>query len=531
MKRIAAIIRAMTGRERLVFYVALAVIVIVGCTMVALWVRANSYVVGDVGGELREGIASQPVMINPVTPITEADRDISELVYSSVNDAADSITLSPDNRTYTVRLKQNMFWSDGERLTADDIVFTVQAIQNPDSDSPLYRSFEGVQVSRVSALEVAFSLPAPYAFFQEDQLQNLLIIPQHIFAAIPVQNWHLSAYSLKPVGSGPYVAKDYTTASDGTITSVTLAANNRYFGAVPKISTLVFKFYQDPQGLVAAYNTGQIDSFGLSTYDPVISDLAVRYNAYYLNSYRYYAIFINPADAPQDLQNAAVRYALSQLIDRTALVNNVLDGHGEALYGPTASAQNPVQAPNSTSTPASTSTNVLQGLSLQLTVPDDPFLVKTAGIIQGEWGSAGVNVTLNVLPTETIQEDTLKNSGYSMLLFGNITDSSQDLFAFWDSSQMFYPDQNLSMYSNSTIDTDLEQYRSTFDPTKRAQLLSAISDKIATDMPAIFLYSPDYLYIASPTLGGFGTSKYISVASDRFSDIDNWYINTKRVFK
>lgn len=522
MKRVAAIIKAMTSRERLVFYGAFLVVAISAIAMIVIYVQANSYLVGDTGGELREGIASQPVIINPVTPVTQADRDISQLVYSSVNDLADSITLSPDNRTYTVHLKQNVFWSDGERLTADDVIFTVQAIQNPNNNSPLYRSFEGVQVTRVSALEVTFSLPAPYAFFQQDQLQNLLVIPEHIFANIPVQNWHLSVYSLKPVGSGPYVAEDYSTAPDGTITSITLAANNRYFGTVPNISTLVFKFYKDPQSLVAAYNTGQIDSFGLSTYDPVISNLAVRYTPYYLNSYRYYAIFINPATAPQQLQDIKVRSALSALIDRTAIVNNVLDGHGQVLYGPTTLAQNPVQ---------SYSTSTLNGLSLQLTVPNDPFLVKTADMIQADWATAGVNLTLNVLPVETIQEDTLKNSDYSLLLFGNITDSSQDLFAFWDSSQRFYPDQNLSLYSSKSVDAALEQYRSTFDPTQRAQLLNTISNKIASDLPAIFLYSPDYLYIATPNLGGFSSNKYISVASDRFSDVTSWYINTKRVFR
>lgn len=512
----------MTKRERLAFCAAIAAIVVSGVSLSVLYVRSNSYLVGDVGGTLREGMASQPVLINPVVPVTEADRDISRLVYSSVNDVADSITLSPDDRTYTVHLKQNVFWSDGQKLTADDVIFTVQAIQDPNSGSPLYRSFEGVQVSRVSELELTFSLPAPYAFFQENQLQNLLIIPKHLFAGIPVQNWHLSSYSLKPIGSGPYIAQDYTTASDGTITSLTLSANQRYFGPVPNISTLVFKFYPDPQGMVDAYNIGAIDSFGLSTYNPAISKLMVRYNSYYLNSYRYYAIFINPSTAPTQLQDIKVRSALSGLIDRAALVNNVLGGHGQVLYGPTALAQNPVQNYDPT---------VLQGLSLQLTVPDNQFLVDTANIIQKEWQGAGVNVTLNVLPTETIQEDTLKNSDYSLLLFGNITDSSQDLFAFWHSSQRFYPDQNLSLYDNKTVDTALEQYRSSFDTTQRAQLLSTISNDIASDIPAIFLYSPDYLYIATPTLGGFSADKYISVASDRFSDVTNWYIETKRVFK
>ena len=59
------------------------------------------------------------------------------MVYSNVPDIADAITHSADGKTWTVRLKANLHWQDGEQLTSDDVIFTVQSIENLDAESPL----------------------------------------------------------------------------------------------------------------------------------------------------------------------------------------------------------------------------------------------------------------------------------------------------------------------------------------------------------------------------------------------------------
>jgi peptide/nickel transport system substrate-binding protein len=387
-----------------------------------------------------------------------------------------------------------------------------------------------VQADRVSEVEIELSLPTPYAFFESDQLQNLEIIPKHIFYGVQVQNLQYSLYGLQPVGSGPYIAKGYASDDRGDITSLTLQSNKNYFGDKPKIDTITFKFYADTDELMKAYESGAIDAMGLSIYDAAVSKLPVRNDQHYLLSYRYYAIFINPNTAPKQLQDIKVREALSGLVDRANLVNTVLGGHGKVLYGPTDFSANPAlrlgsgQAPNYDPT-------VLQGVSLDLTVPDEPFLRQTADIVKQEWESAGAQVNLIVKSPKDIQEETLKNSDYSMLLFGNITQPSQDLFAFWHSSQRFYPDQNLAFYQNKKVDTELETYRKTIDPKARSVLLGQVSNAISADIPAIFLYSPDYLYVTTPVLGGLGNNKTISTAADRFSDVTSWYMVTKRVFR
>ena len=522
MNRLAATVKAMSKLERLAFYGLIAILAASILTKFIIYTEANSYMVGTNGGELREGVISQPAFINPVVPVTETDRDISQLVFSSLSDIADSIKAAPDNKSYAIRLKENAFWSDGQKLTADDIIFTIDTIQDPETRSPLYRNFQGVKAERVSELEVKISLSNPYAFFEEDHIKNLQIIPKHIFAGVPVQNLQYSLYGLQPIGSGPYIAKSHASDSRGNITSLTLKANENYFGEKPKIDTITFKFYSNTDELIKAYNDGAIDSFGVSTYDPALSKLVLRYDAHYLSSYRYYAIFINPTTAPKELQDIKVRQALSGLTDRANILNKVLGGYGKILYGPTDLSQNPSPEFDPT---------LVQNLNLTITVPDEPFLRDTANLIKEEWEKAGAHVNLDIKSPKDIQENTLKNSDYSLLLFGNITKPSQDLYAFWDSSQRFYPDQNLAFYQNTNVDSLLESYRSTFDSKKRAEILKNISDMITNDIPAIFLYSPDYAYIGTTNLGGFNDSKSVSVASDRFSDITNWYVTTKRVFR
>jgi peptide/nickel transport system substrate-binding protein len=462
----------------------------------------------------------QPIFINPVIPASDADRDLSRLIFSSLADLADSIKRSDDGKTWRVRLKENLLWQDGQKLTADDVIFTVETIQNPESRSPLYPSFQGVKADRISELEVQFSLNNPYAFFESDHLRNLRIIPKHIFADIPIQNLRLSSYSLMPIGSGPYRAVAYERNRQGIITSFQLKANERYFGEKPYLPKITFKFYRHNNELIAAYNRGEIDGFGLVTAEPLTENkIKLRHNIYYLRSSRYYAVFINPNLAPAALKKAEVRHALAAAAQREQIIKEVFQSQAIPLYGPTALTANPFKE---------TEKELISGLQLNLTVPDEAFLVKTAERLKLDWEAAGAKVNLVILAPRDLQEEVLKGNNYELLLFGNVAKKDQDLFAFWHSSQRFYPDQNLALYSNREVDRALEEFRKTFDTNRRLTLLQKISDTIAAEAPAIFLYSPDYLYITNPQLKGFDQATVIDTSDDRLVNIEKWHLKTRR---
>jgi len=507
--------------ERLVFWGALIVFATTLTISTAFYIQDNTVPVPKRGGEFREGIVGQPIFINPVTPGSEADRDLSRLVFSSVSDVAESVKLAEDNRTYNVRIKEGIHWQDDEKLTSDDIIFTIETIQEPGARSPLFTSFQGVAAERVSELEVKFTLQNPYAFFIQDHLQNLLIIPKHIFADTPVENLRFSIYGLNPIGSGPYKVANYKSDNKGVINLMALEENERYFGDKPNIPTLTLKFYRNTAELLDAYNAGEVDGFGLSTTES-LGEIRLRHNVYYLPSSRYYAVFINQSAANGKLKDLKVRRALSGSVDRAIMIQNIFNSHATILYGPTTLTKEPDYAAD---------TSLLKDLELNLTVPEEPFLIKTADGLKNSWENCGAKVNIKVLPLKNIQEDVLRTTDYEMLLFGNIVKEGQDLFSFWHSSRRFYPDQNLALYQNDDVDSELETYRKTFDEKDRLNRLEKISGMIASDAPAVFLYSPDYLYVATLNLGGIDTTKVINTASDRFADITKWYVKTKRSLK
>lgn len=501
---------------------ALTVLLISGFTYGSLLVQTKTHVVAAEGGEFQEGIIGQPVFINPVIPTTEVDRDIARVVFSSVSEIAESIKRSEDGETWNVRIRENIFWHDGERLTVDDIIFTLEVIQDPDSRSPLHASFQGVAAERVSELEVRFVLQNTYVFFENDHLKNLRVIPKHIFNDIPVQNIKLSSFGLNPIGSGPYKAESFEKNSDGIITNFRLTANKDFFTGKPNIRTIVFKFYKNSEELIRAYNLGQIDAFGMQTAEPLgENNIYIRNTAHYLESPRYYAVFINQSLAPEALKEIEVREALTATVDRNRIIEDVFLSHAAPMFGPTPITQNQIEEYD---------TEFLNELEISLTVPDEPFLAKTANILKENWETHGARVNVLIFSLKNIQENVLRNSDYEMIIFGNITKENQDLFAFWHSSRRFYPDQNLALYQNDTIDELLEDFRKTFDDDERFDTLTKISNTIAGDVPAVFLYSPRYVYITAPRLGGLDESIIMNTSDDRFTDVDKWYVKTKRAF-
>ncbi len=519
--RTRELIRVLTKKER-IFLVGASFIFIITLIIYALLaIQLHTHAIPTRGGEYTEGIVGQPVFINPVMPVTIADRDISSIVFSSVYEVSDSIRRNDDGNIWNVRLKENAVWHDGEKITSDDIIFTLETIQDPDSRSQLAASFRGVAVERISQLEVQFVLRSPYAFFKYDHLRALRIIPKHIFADIPVQNIRMSGLGLRPIGSGPYKITSFEKGDDGIITSIKLDANKKYFNKVPFIQELTFKFYREIGDVIRAYNLAQIDGFAMSTAEPLTENsIRVRNRTHHLTSPRYYAVFINQSLAPKEFRDINTRKALSAVIDRDRIINEVFISHATPAFGPTKKSVNPAKKFN---------TELLQDLEVNLTVPEERFLIKTAQILKENWESYGANVTVDVFPLKSIRDEVLRNSDYQLILFGNITKEHQDLFAFWHSSQRFYPDQNLALYYNDTVDTLLEDFRRTFNADERREKLTKISNLITKDVPALFLYSPRHIYITTTRLGGFDEGMTINTSADRFSNIEGWFLNTRRV--
>jgi peptide/nickel transport system substrate-binding protein len=537
-----------TKRERIVFLIAVAFSVISLAAVVGIFVVHATTIVPAAGGEYVEGMVGQPEYVNPVTAASETDLDLVKMIYSNVYDIADKVDVSADGRVWTVRLKENLKWQDGEKLTSDDVIFTVQSIQNQDAASPLYQSWQGVTVSRTSELELQFSLANPYAFFG-DNLKGLYILPKHLFAGAPAGNWRLSDYNLKPVGSGPYKFSSYQKDQSGVISAYHLQAWSDYFGTKPFIDNFDLQFFGNTADLIKSFNSGEIDGLGGITSE----DLHAIERPYDLSTWQmpsYYAVFFNQSKS-LPLQDNAVRQALSIAIDRDALIRGeALGGYGAPEYGPI-----PENAPYFIPTDTTTSLDLASAtldaagwkagadgfrakaiqktnvpLVINLTVPQIDFLTDTAEALQKTWEQIGVKVIVTIDTPANLISGTIKNRDYESLLFGNVLGPSSDLYAFWDSSQRFFPGLNLAIYQNKSVDTLIEAARMNIDAGSRAKQFSDAEKAIVSDNPAIFLYSPDYLYVTNKNVRGI-TPEFLPDQSDRFRAMGTWYLNTARVLK
>ncbi|MGC9968315.1 MAG: peptide ABC transporter substrate-binding protein [Minisyncoccia bacterium] len=547
MQKLKKIFFAFTKIERIVFLTASALSLTSFVVVMGMLAAQATTIVPAAGGDYTEGMVGQPEYVNPITAMSQTDLSLVKMVYSNLYDIADKVEASPDGRVWTIRLKENLHWQDGEKLTSDDVIFTVQSIQSKDAGSPLFQSWQGVAVSRTSELEFQFSLANPYAFFN-DNLNDLYILPKHLFANAPPGNWHLSDYNLKPVGSGPYEFVSYEKRSDGAISAYHLQAWDDYFGTKPLVEHFDFRFFGNESDLVKSFNAGQIDGMG----DLGPGTLATIERPYDLSSWRtpsYYAVFFNQSKS-LPLEDGAVREALGEAVDRNALVANVLQGKGKPDYGPI-----PEDAPSFVPIMTTTSLDLASAtldaagwragtdgfraktiqktavpLVVNLMVPQIDFLVKTAEELQGAWKKIGVRVNIVTNNPQDLLSGTIKNRGYESLLFGNVLGPSSDLYAFWDSSQRFYPGLNLAIYNNKKIDSLIESARMEMNDAARAQKFANAELAIAADNPAIFLYSPDYLYVTNKSIRGI-TPQFLPDPSDRFRKVGEWYLNTARVLK
>ncbi len=551
--------------ERLVLYILTALLA--GSTFILL-AGANAAVSVDVpavGGSLTEGVVGPARFINPLLTLSEPDADLSALVYSGlmralpdgslIPDLAESYDISEDGTTYTFTLRANATFHDGSAVTSADVVFTVQKAQNPDIKSQHRADWEGVAVSAPDKQTVVFKLPHPYAPFLENT--TLGILPQHLWQNISAEEFPFSPLNTHPVGSGPYRIAGLATDATGSATRYTLASFKQFTLGEPYLKKISFLFYPNEEGLVAAYNSGYIDSFAGITPSEV-SELKADTSIVRTVLPRTFGIFFNQ-NKNTALADASARDALNAAVDKQALVNEVLRGYGATLEGPippgllganVAAVPAPLEKhstfASSTPNAETARTILLRGgwkfddaagawkkgkntLSFTLATADEPELSHTAEILAASWRAAGIPVDVHVYSLSELNSTIIRPRAYDAVLFGEVVGRTLDLFAFWHSSQRNDPGLNLALYANVKVDALLSDARATTDGKEREKLYTQFASLVQKDAPAVFLYAPDFLYVVPPKLHGAALGALTSPA-ERFANVYQWYTETERVW-
>jgi peptide/nickel transport system substrate-binding protein len=562
-KKISAVIGAFTLTEKIIFYFFVVVFFLSALTL--LWQVNNHFLVSvpDYGGTLTEGVIGTPRFINPLLALSDSDRDLSELVYSGllransdgtlIPDLAQSWTVSPDGLTYTFIIKDNAVFQDGTPVTADDVVYTVEKAQDPGLQSPRASSWNGVTVTKVDNRTVQFTLLKPYAPFIQNT--TLGILPKHIWNNVTNDEFPFSEYNTKPIGSGPYQIGSISYTGSGLPSEYHLTSFKNYTLGQPYITTLVIKSYPDETTLVSAFKGGNIDSlYGISP-DQLAQLPNSQADTKLAPLPRVFGLFFNQNVAPV-FAYAEVRQALSDAVDKQAIVNSVLDGYGQPIDGPIppqtlATSGDTTEASSTEDTQIAQAQTLLTkngwtkdpitgifekkdgkqmvSLTFSISTGDAPELKATAQMLQQEWEAMGAQVAVKIFETSDLNQNIIRPRKYDALLFGEIVGRDLDLYPFWHSSERADPGLNIALYANIKADKTLESLRATNDPTTKATLLSTFTSQVNTDTPAVFLYSPYFIYIIPSTIHNV-TLGSLNSAAERFSNVYQWYIETNKVW-
>lgn len=564
-KKISSVL---TGKDRLAVTVLLGIIVVALVTLgVQRWYIANRDLAPAFGGEVTEGIIGTPRLVNPVLAQTnEADLDLSELLFSRLyaygpdgtlqQDLATNIETQEDGKVYLVSVRDDATWEDGEPLTVDDIVFTLQIIQDPTYESPLRTIWQGVTVAKQDENTIKFTLQTPYTPFQHNLTFGVL--PKHVWEVVDASNIKLSQHNTKPVGSGPYSFSKFKKSNDGSIVQYELERNQQYYGEKPFIKDLIFKYYSTEEELIEALNKREVDTIaGIS---PRNLESITRKNTETREIFlpQYFSLFFNRVKDTK-LSDKKVREALARATNREQIINDVLAGKASILNSPVPNGlfahSDDIEAFSFDTEQAKTlldeagwkdlnNDNVrskveageteekddAEKLEFTITTTDAPELIKIAELVQTQWQAAGVQVSLEILEPADIQSTRIRPREYDILLFGEIAGADPDLFGFWHSSQVKDPGLNLALYENATVDKQIEEARQSADVARREELYKSAQQTIATDLPVIFLYQTSYLTIATDKLMGQSTTS-IALPAHRFSDIQQRFVKTTYVKK
>ncbi len=350
--QIKHITKVLETKEKRVFSFAIWGMII-GCVWIGVNIAdANRVQIPKAGGRYVEAVVGAPQLVNPIfAGLNDVDVDLTRLIFSGlmrfdanqelVPDLAESYKISEDKKVYTFTLRQDISWHSGNKkevgppITAHDVAFTFETIQNQEVGSPLYVSFQGVVVEAIDDWTVSFTLKEPFQPFLSSL--TIGIIPSHIWENIPPERMRLAQSNLQPVGSGPYVFKKLVKDQTGFISRYELAKNEQYHLGVPYIDEIVFQFfgvYDDPDvGAIQALRSQKVDGIHF-----VPAHLAPKVERKHISMHtlqlpQYTALFFNPPHQSL-LEDDDVREALALAIDKRRILRESLHGEGEIIEGP-----------------------------------------------------------------------------------------------------------------------------------------------------------------------------------------------------
>ena len=551
-KNIFKRLHRLTDVRRFIFVWIAVILLLIGTTIFQIFDISQYYQKTGYtsGGDFYEGAGGTFTNANPLFATGDVNATVSNLIFPGllkynqqnqlVGDLASSWTVDSLGQNYTVNLRPNLHWQDGRPLTADDVVYTYQTIENPDVNSSLFNNWYGITVTKINSLTVKFTLPSPLSSFPY-QLTNG-IIPEHIYASTPADQLQSSSFNnLHPIGSGPFKMESITSqnlANGDAEEEIDLSPNNYYYQGRTKLDGFNLSAYANQGDMLAAFKSQSIQAMiGLNSLPTSLLTNHTVY-AYHIPQTAETMVFYRTDS--EILSDTDTREAMTQAIDTAQVISKLAypalpikgpllptmvaynASYNQVTDNPTA-ASSELSALGWNMTPSGYRYKGTQELEFSLYTQNTPDYLNVARSLVSQWKKVGAKVQLVQLSSLDIKT-VIADKTYDMLLYSIAVGVDPDVFAYWDSAQAqptSVPGLNLSLYKSTTADDSLAAGRTRLDPALRAIKYEPFLQSWQSDYPALALYQPNYLFVTRPKISGFNPS-IINSVTDLYTNIDHW---------
>ncbi len=528
-----------------------------------------------------EGVLGHPESVSPLTARTQADRDLVALVFSGLIRLGPGGTLVPDlaadwsvdktGTTWTVDLRPDARWHDGEPVTADDVVFTIETLQDPDYAGPGASSWNEVQAAATGPLRVTFTLKTPLGGFLQALTQP--IVPAHLLGDIPVAGLPAASFGREPVGSGPFAVTELSDASVSLVPAEGLPLDQggdpgpgasatpgvgetpgptrRPSRPMPYLPGIEFRYYSDPTALSADFEAGKLD--GASGLTPALAGelaggpgaRALRYPGSTLT-----AALLNLRPGHPEFSSPAVRTALLAALDRGRIVSAAFAGAAtlaadpippsSALFDP--KADPPVAYSRSAATKALRAAGWTRAgdgwhlpkakkpLTIEVLSPTEasnPTLYAAAAAVVRDWKAIGLTVDHTPLAPGTFVSDHLSVGKFQVAVADLRIGLDPDLYPLLASSQTLTGGSNVAGVQDQVLDGLLEKARAPGTIAARTAAYSALEKRLAAGRYLLPLAFANEIVVLRDTVSG-PSIRQVTDPSDRFWDVLTWRLAVGR---
>lgn len=466
-------------------------------------------------------LGEEPDDMNPIANTGHGDFFDVIKVYSSLlksdedlqmaPDLAESWTVSPDSRTYTFKLRDDVKWHDGVDFSAEDVIFTYDLLRDGEwiSIFPVSSEFNIIDdISLVDPDTVQFTLNQGIVSFQERF--SLPILPKHILEG---QDLAKTEFWQEPVGTGPYKFKEWKPGEE-----LTLTANPDYYGEAPNFEVVKYVFVPDESARIGLLENGEVDAIKIDPRSMNSLEGQSGIKIYSMPSANWYAINLPNNMWPFD--NVAVRQAIARAINKGQILDTIFNGQGEIAYGPYREADwvynpdiafsyDPDESRQLLADAGFVDSNgdgVLEkdgkDFEFELIYPSSNAERKDIAIaVKTDLANVGIKVEPVAKSWDEISQE-LYRSNPIVAAFGSPFDPDDNNYQLWSTKFIGDGWWNPASYTNKEVDELLEEGRTTQDKEKRKEIYEKVQQILSNDQPVAFIVFCNYVYAIDDKITG-----------------------------